>query len=66
MSYKCKQCGAVVPPNQPLKKVTKFRTVRVALDSERRRREVESETPVCDECLLKHTSSALADKLQTG
>ena len=66
MSYKCKQCGAKVPPNQPLKKITKFRTVRVALDSERMRREIESETPVCDECFKKYSEQALADKFKNG
>jgi hypothetical protein len=48
-----------------MKKITNFRTVRVSLDSERMRREIESETPVCDECLQKHTAEALADKFQT-
>lgn len=65
MCYKCKKCAGVVPPNQPMKKITNFRMVRTSLDSERMRREIESEVPVCDECLQKHTTEALADKFQT-
>jgi hypothetical protein len=65
MSYRCGKCEGVVPPNQPMRKITNFRTVRISLDSERTRREIASEVPVCYECLQKHTTETLADKFQT-
>lgn len=65
MCYRCKKCKGVVPPNHPMKKITNFRMVRVSLDSERMRREIASEIPVCDECLQTHTTEELASKFQT-
>jgi hypothetical protein len=60
MSYRCGKCDVIVPINTQMKRVVKHRMVK-ALDSERVRQEIESETPVCEECYTKHKESALAE-----
>lgn len=65
MSYRCKKCNAIVPQNAAMLRITKHRTVTIA-ESERLRREIESETPVCAECFKTHTMQDLAEKFKNG
>jgi len=65
MSYKCRECDTNVPPGTPMLKRVEYRMVKISLDSDRMRREIAREVPVCAECLSKTTTEALAEKFNT-
>lgn len=58
--YRCKKCNAIVPKATQMRRIVKHRIVRIG-ETDRMRQEIESETPVCEECYQKNKETALAE-----
>ena len=68
MSYRCEECGEIVPAGTPMQRLTEYREAKVPGYEERTLREISKEIPVCALCFQKHEVKVedLAEKFKTG